>query len=241
VPQEKAEAVVLRGVDYSETSRIVTFLSPRRGRLTCIAKGARRKNSALSPILDTFNQVELVYYWKEGRAIHTLGEASLLHGFPGIKRDLERSCFGALPLELASRTAHDNEPSEAFYDALLQGLKGLEGWKDSARFHCAWQVARLLAAAGFAPELAHCVHCGGEIGHNPGFDMDSGGVCGQCPSERRYGPGAYAALADLFEAADRCPPVAHEATVFRMVRAYMIRQTETDYRSLRVLHDMFGG
>ena len=161
-------------------------------------------------------------------------------GANGIKRDLERGCFGAVPLELASRTAHDNEPSEAFYDTLLHGLKGLETWSGSARFHCAWQLARLLAAAGFAPELARCVHCGGEIGHNPGFDIDSGGVCGQCPSDRRYGPEEFAALVALFDAVDRCPPVAHEATVFRMVRAYMIRQTETDYRSLRVLHDMFG-
>ena len=77
--QEKAEALVLRGVDFSETSRIITFLSPERGLLTCIAKGVRRKGSPLASVLDTFNHVELVYYWKEGRGVHTLGEASLLH------------------------------------------------------------------------------------------------------------------------------------------------------------------
>ena len=56
VSQEKTEAIVLRGVDFSESSRIVTFLSPERGRLTCIAKGARRKNSGVSAVLDTFNR-----------------------------------------------------------------------------------------------------------------------------------------------------------------------------------------
>ncbi len=240
MPQEKTEALVLRGVDYSETSRIITFLSPERGRLTCIAKGARRKNSPLAAILDTFNHVELIYYWKEGRGVHTLAEASLLHPFPGIKRDLERCSFGAVPLELASRTAHDNEPSRAFYRTLLHGLGRLEQWKGSARLHCAWQLARLLAAAGFAPELDHCVQCGGEIGHNPGFDLDGGAVCGQCTIERRCGWSQLDALKALFSATDQCPEVEHVDALFRMVRAYMIRQTETDYRSLRVLHDMFG-
>ncbi len=238
--QEKAEALVLRGVDYSETSRIVTFLTPERGKLTCIAKGVRRKNSPLASILDTFNQVELVYYWKEGREVHTLGEATLLHGFPGIKRDLERCSFGAVPLELASRTAHDNEPSHDFYRTMLAGLSDMERWRGTARIHCAWQLARLLVSAGFAPELGHCVHCEGKIGHNPGFDLDGGAVCDRCPAERRYARPIFDALAALFQATEGCPQVEHEELLFRLVRAYMTRQTETDYRSLRVLHDMFG-
>lgn len=238
--QEKSEAVVLRGVDYSETSRIVTFLTPGRGLLTCIAKGVRRKNSPLAPVLDTFNHVELVYYWKEGRGIHTLGDASLLHGFSSVKRDLERGSFGAIPLELAAKTAHDNEPSQDFFDTLLRGLMSLTTWSGSARFHATWQMARLLSVAGFAPELHFCVHCGGEIGHNPGFDTGGGVVCGQCPADRRYDAREIAALARLFESADMCPEVEHERALFGLVRAYMIRQTETDYRSLRVLHDMFG-
>jgi DNA repair protein RecO (recombination protein O) len=240
VSQEKAEAIVLRGVDYSETSRIVTFLTPERGLLTCIAKGVRRKNSALAPILDTFNRVELVYYWKEGRAVHTLGEASLLHPFSGIKGDLERSCFGAVPLELAVKTAHDNEPSQTFYSTLLHGMTCLEHWDGSARLHCAWQLARLLVAAGFAPELGCCVHCGGEIGHNSSFDLDGGAVCGQCPAERNLPRQALDDLAQLFDTAEGCPPVASDRALFATVRAYMCRQTESDYRSLRVLQDMFG-
>lgn len=237
--QEKSEAIVLRGVDYSETSRIMTFLTPRRGRLTCIAKGVRRKNSPLAATLDTFNQVELVYYWKEGRGVHTLGEASLLKGYSGIKRDLERGCYGAVPLELADRTAHDNEPSTDFYETLVQGLDQLNDWTGSARLHCTWQLARLLTVAGFAPELGHCVQCGGEIGHNPGFDMDGGAVCGTCPIARRYTSREFDSLVTLFRSAAACPNVEHDDTLFRIVRAYMTRQTESDYRSLRVLHDMF--
>lgn len=237
--QEKAEAHVLRGVDFSETSRIITFLTPERGRLTCIAKGVRRKNSALGPVLGTMNRVELIYYWKEGRSVQTLAEASLLNAYPDTKRDLERGAFAAFPLEIATRVAHDNEPSRAFHGALQRGLESLETWRGDARAHCCWQVARLLAAAGFAPELDRCVQCGGVIGDNPGFDLGGGVLCGAC----RTGPGlslaAWDALRALFGATDRCPEVAAIPAVFRLLREYTARQTESDYRSLRVLDEMF--
>ena len=110
--QEKTEGVVLRGVDFSESSRIVTFLTPDRGRLTCMAKGARRRNSRLGPVLDTLNRVELVYFWKEGRDVQPLAEATLLDGFPGVKGDIERSLHTAVPLEVAYKVAQANEPSQ---------------------------------------------------------------------------------------------------------------------------------
>lgn len=238
--QEKAEAHVLRGVDFSETSRIITFLTPARGRLTCIAKGVRRKNSVLAPVLGTMNRVELVYYWKEGRSVQTLAEASLLNGYPNTRRDLERGAFAAFPLEIATRVAHENEPSEAFYAALSRGLDGLEAWRGDARAHCCWQVARLLEAAGFAPDLTRCVHCQREIGDNPGFDLDGGAVCARCTAERRISPAVYRSLCALFAARDGCPSVEAVLEVFRLLRAYASRQTESDFRSLRVLDEMFG-
>ena len=58
------EAVVLRKVDYSETSLIVTVLTPDFGRMALLAKGARRKCSPVVPALDTFNRVDLTFTWK---------------------------------------------------------------------------------------------------------------------------------------------------------------------------------
>ena len=237
--QEKSEAHVLRGVDFSETSRIITFLTPARGQVTCIAKGVRRKNSALAPVLDTMNLVELVYYWKDGRSVQTLGEASLLESFPRVKHDLERGAFAAFPIEIALKVAHENEPCEVFYRALSRGLYSLNAWDGDARAHCCWQAARLLAAAGFTPELRQCVQCGREIGDNSGFDYSAGAVCGACTPDRRLDRATRDDLRALFAAEETCPPLRSAADTFRVIRAYAARQTESNYRSLRVLDDMF--
>ncbi len=238
--QEKTEAVVLRGVDFSETSRIVTFLTPHRGRMACLAKGVRRKNSPLGAALDTFNRVELVYYWKDGRQVQTLAEAALLDGFPGIKARLEHSAYAGFPLELAYKVAHENEPSAALYAVLVHGLERLAEWPCDARTHAGWQVMRLVQAAGFAPVLDQCVQCGGPLPETPGFSYAGGAVCRGCASDRRLSAEEFTALRDMAAAAAGCPWEQAPASVFHVLRQYAARHLETDFRSARVLEDMFG-
>lgn len=242
VSLEKTEALVLRGVDFSESSRIVTFLTPGRGRLVCIVKGARRKNSPFTGVLETFNRVELVYYWKEGRQTQILGEAALLDEFAGLKRDLERVSYAGWPLEVAARVAHENEPSEELFAALAEGLASLCAWPGSARLHACWQVLGLLNAAGFAPSLEACVRCGSlQIPDAPGFALDGGVVCAGCAGNRRLSADAYR-LARMLEMGG-CPAevasLAH-AELFDVLAAYVAHQTEMEFRSVRVLKQMFG-
>ncbi|MEA3365547.1 MAG: DNA repair protein RecO, partial [Candidatus Hydrogenedentes bacterium] len=154
--QERTEALVLRGVDFSETSRIVTFLTPDRGKMACMAAGARRAKSSLSGVLDTFNRLEVVYYWKDGRSVQKLGEVSILDTYPAIKANLEKSVYAAFPLEMAYKAAQENEPSEELYSVLVRGLKAMAGWSGEARTHAAWQAVHLLAVAGFEMALVPC-------------------------------------------------------------------------------------
>ena len=109
--QERTEAIVLKAIDFSESSCIVTLFCPERGRLTCMAKGVKRPKSQLAGLLDSFNRIEALYGWKESRSVQQLFDGSLLERYAGIKGDLEKSVYGAFLLELMYRIAHENEPS----------------------------------------------------------------------------------------------------------------------------------
>ena len=241
MPQERTEAVVLRGVDFSESSRIVTFLSPERGRLVCMAKGARRPKSPLSAVLDTMNRVELVYYWKEGRGVQVAGEVALLDGFGLIKGHLEKAAFASFALEVAGKVAHENEPSRALYATLARGLAGLAAWTGDVRAHVCWQVVQLLSVAGYEPALDVCVVCGNAISETPGFSYAGGTTCGACPADRRLTSEDYACLRALIENREGCPSLRQVGGVYGLLRHYAARQLETDLSSVRVLDEMFGG
>jgi DNA repair protein RecO (recombination protein O) len=235
VPQERSEAVVLRGVDFSETSRIVTFLTPGRGKMACMALGARRTKSALGGAVDTLNRLELVYYWKDGREVQKLAEAALLDGYGAVKADLDKSLYVGFPLELVYKVAHENEPSEALYATLVRGLEGLTRWTRDARTHVCWQVIRLLGVAGFAPALAACAECGRALESADGFSFAGGAVCGGCRWDVRLSGEEYRVLRALAEREDACPEVEASPRVFRVLRRYAARQIDSDFRSVRVI------
>jgi DNA repair protein RecO (recombination protein O) len=46
------EAIVLSRLDYGEADRILTLFTPTRGKLSVIAKGARKPTSRAGPHLD---------------------------------------------------------------------------------------------------------------------------------------------------------------------------------------------
>ena len=48
------KAYVIHSRPYKETSLIVTFLTEKKGKITAVAKGAKRKNSRLSGNLEPF-------------------------------------------------------------------------------------------------------------------------------------------------------------------------------------------
>ena len=233
--QERSEAIVIRGVDFSETSRIVTFLTPDRGKLTCMATGVKRAKSPLAAVLDTFNRVEIVYYWKEGRSVQKLGEAALLDAFQSLKGDVEKSVYAAFPLEVALRVAQVDEPSRALSQALADGLRDLAAWQGPAKAHVSWIAYRMLAASGFEPNL--------ERGPEPGpirFSYDSGVVDADMPADRTLSLQELESLQAMAASPGTCPVDGIDPRVFESIRRYAARQADCEFRSLRVIDQMFG-
>ncbi len=234
---EHTEAVVVRGVDYSQTSRIVTFVTPRRGRVACLVKGARRPGSAAAAALDTFNRVEIGLVWKDSRSVQTLTDCYAIDAYPALKADLDKGACGAVALEIASRTAHENEPSEELFAALVQGLEGLAAWSGPAEIFTCRVLLRLLAAAGFAPTLDRCCVTGAAIEGACGFSLDGGVTrvtakidCDLAAPER--------ALLQQLAGDGACPESGAGVKLLQLLCAYTERQMDFTLRSVRVLDQL---
>ena len=238
---ERTEAIVLRGVDFSETSRVVTLFCPERGRMACLAKGARRRGSPLAGALDTFNRVDVVYYWKASRSVQQMAECSVIDAFAGIKSDLSKSMFATFPLEIVSKVAHENEPSQELYAVLTRGLESLDRWTGDARFHACWLAYRLLAAAGFEPSVERCCFTGEPVsGSRPGFSYAGGVTVQSDRNDRRLSEEGYAALTAMAASRETCPDAEAGQETFEVLARYAAFQLDTKFRSVRVIAEMSG-
>jgi DNA repair protein RecO (recombination protein O) len=227
-------------VDFSETSRIVTFLTARRGLITCIAKGVRRKNSPLAATLDTFNSVELVYYWKDSRSVQTLADASLIYGFPVLKCDLTSMALAAFVVELAQKAGRENNPSPLLYASLQAGLRAIESSDGAPWGAAAWCALRLLQAMGYAPAIADCALCGEVLTSGAGFSWRGGVVCSRCAADAPLTLEVYEVLLALNEAETPVLDIAADDAreVLRLLWRFAERHLESGFRSINVIRQV---
>lgn len=190
MPTLRTQALILRSVDYGESDRIFHLLVPERGRVTAIAKGARRSVKRFGGTLDFFNLLHVQLERRRG-GMSRLEHARLVGHFPALRRDPVRFALGSYLLELLDRLAPEGggprDMRRLFHFA--QGSLGLlERQRADAALRTVLEL-RALDALGLRPELRRCVGCGREIrdGARVRFHVPDGGpVCGAC-GERRTG------------------------------------------------------
>lgn len=149
----RTEAVVLRSMEYGETSRIVTLFTRTKGKISVLAKGARHPKSRFGATLQPMSYIQAVYYYKPGRGLQTLSESAHIEVFHRIGRDLERISAGLRIVELVQALMEEEEQQPLVFDLLLQVLH----WLDAAEANVAnllpYFQLKLAAVLGFSPAI----------------------------------------------------------------------------------------
>ena len=183
-PLDDVPALVLRVVEFGEADLIVHLLTPTRGRVTAMAKHARKSVRRFPGSLDLFNQLEVKIHPRRRGGMPLLDRARLVDPFLALRDDPVRYGLACYVMELLARLAPEEgvgpEMREIFAFA-LEALEALEHGHPDARMRVLVEL-RALDALGMRPELRHCVRCGREAtGASVHFHVADGGVvCRAC-------------------------------------------------------------
>lgn len=184
---EKDLAIVLRVVDFSETSCVVTVFTRGRGKISALAKGARRPKSPFEAALDLLAVCRIVFLHKSSDALDLLTEAKLERRFRAAQNDLSRLYAGYYVAELLAGMTDEDDPHPELFDAAEATLKELDNDGEIASVILRFEMTAL-EQLGHLPSLADCVGCGGSIAGSQrvAFGMLAGGVlCSQCRQGER--------------------------------------------------------
>jgi DNA repair protein RecO (recombination protein O) len=176
----RTEAIVLRSIRYGEADRILHIYTPNHGRLSAIAKGARRARSRFGARLEPFFHIQLMLH--EGRSdlltvtgVDTVAVHGRLRDHATTLDSAARAC------DAVTRLFETSDPHPEVFQLLANELGLLESDAVHARpgNGLAFRL-KLLLAAGIVPQLAACAVCG-ETHHLRGFSGAAGGVvCSAC-------------------------------------------------------------
>jgi DNA repair protein RecO (recombination protein O) len=189
----RTEAIVLRSIRYGEADRILHLYTPDRGRLSAIAKGARRARSRFGARLEPFFHVRAVLH--EGRSeLLTVTGVDTVAAHGRLRDQAATLDAAARACDAVTRLFETSDPHPEVFRLLANELGLLDSDPAQARpgNGLAFRL-KLLLAAGIVPQLAACAACG-ETEHLSGFSGAAGGVvCIACEaaafslSEDAYG------------------------------------------------------
>ena len=191
----QTEALVLRVIEFGESDRIVHLLVPDSGRLTAIAKGARRSVRRFPGTLDLFNHLRIAVDARRATSMARLDQATLVHSFGGLRAASARFALGCYLVELLDRLAPEGAAradARRLFAFALAALDHASRAPLDLRLRPLLEL-RALDALGLRPELRRCVRCGDELRGSDadagagvsraavGFHVAEGGpVCGRC-------------------------------------------------------------
>lgn len=150
---ERTAGFVLRTRPCTETSLIVHWLTRDFGRISTIAKGARRPKSPFAGKLDLFYLADLSFYQSRRSDLHTLSEVAVRDFHPALRRDLGRfqqSCYFAQLIEQSTETG---TPLPGLFHLFEETLAALATFPPSGIAVYAFE-AKLLAELGLTPAVA---------------------------------------------------------------------------------------
>lgn len=124
MPTITTEGIVIRRSNFGEADRILTVLTPFRGKMKVVAKGVRRITSRRAGNVELLNNVKLHIFVRIGMPILT--EAESLNTYSKIKSDLILSSYGSYIAELVERLTAENQPAPEVYKLVVDILNLLE-------------------------------------------------------------------------------------------------------------------
>ncbi len=242
----RTHAIVLQIRDLGEADRILVVFTPGHGKVSIIAKGARKARSRMGPYLDYFSEVAL--HLTRGRDLDVVTSVNSIDQHTNLRTDIDAYGHAAHFAELVRDLTQERQENPRVYQLLSSSLvllnDGVEPWHVARHFELG-----LLITLGYSPELFHCVNCQRNLDAVPNrFSSGLGGMlCPLCasldPSAILLSVNAQKYLRTLSRSG-LCSviglqPSEHERQeISQAIASYLRHVGERDFNSLRVLGTM---
>lgn len=242
----RTEAIVLKRTNFGEADRLLTLYSKEFGKISAIAKGARKPQSRKTGHVELFMRSK--FFIAKGRNLDIITQAEMVDPHAPLREDLMRVSHASYAVELLNRFTVEEDPHSGIYDLSDQTLSRYSEM-DDLELVTRYYELRLLSLTGFQPRLYHCASCGEDIlEQDQFFSPELGGIL--CPNCRHADPRAVPISASAVKVlrylqTRNWDTVKHlhmraetKAELERVMHKYILHTLERELKSVDFLHQL---
>ena len=179
---EKTKAIIIKAIDYKENDKLIWAYCEELGKITFIAKGAKKSKSKNLSLTLPLCFGEYIFF--KGRNLYNLQEGKIINSFQGLLNNLDKLTYSSYVCELIDICVQDAEVNKTLFRDFITCLYLLN--TDAMDYELLIRAfeLRLLNATGYGLEFDKCCICKKSIGTSDYISLSHfGGVCVECNKE----------------------------------------------------------
>ncbi|HNX81592.1 MAG TPA: DNA repair protein RecO [Candidatus Omnitrophota bacterium] len=176
----KTDAIVLKRMDFRETSVIAHFFTRDFGKVHGILKGIRKDPRKFASSVDICTHNEIVFYRSRTSDLHLVSHCDMKNGFGSGRPDMIKTAVASLMMELIHSVMEQEDRNEEVFDLALECLRQLDTTDNPEKVLTIFKI-KILTLSGFRPHFDSCVSCQSKIAGETRFSLAMGGLlCSRC-------------------------------------------------------------
>ena len=183
-PREyQTEAIVIRKTKLGEADSILTFFTPRLGKIQGFARSLRKPRSRLAGHLELLTHSNVSFV--RGHNIDTITGAQTINAFIPMKNDLWLMSCGIYMAELVNQFTAEHQEHYDIFKLLLETLDLLIRAENKELVLRCFEL-HLLENAGYRPQLRECLVCHKQLEPVTNYFSSAAGgiICPECAATR---------------------------------------------------------
>ena len=153
----KINGVILSESNVGDFDKMLTMLTPGVGKISCVAKGARRPKSALLAGTQIFCFGEYLMF--KGSQTYHINSVEPIEVFYNLRTDLDKLKYAVHINKIVQDVTHENQNCYKILQLLLNTLYTIaETNKDLDLVVSVFKI-KLVCFLGFTPQITKCVNC----------------------------------------------------------------------------------
>lgn len=180
----KVKGVVIKEIPYKENDKIITLMTDSLGKISCMARGAKKTNSALLASCQLLVYSEFVLY--KGTSFYHINSAEIIDTFYNLRIDLDKLERAYEITKSLNNLVYENQETEGVLSLYLNTLFVIANKEMSFNYVQSVFRLKLLALLGYSPSIVKCVNCNThmvekEQDNNYYYSYNMNNVlCGEC-------------------------------------------------------------
>ena len=174
----KMKGIVIAENNMGDFDKMLTILTPGSGKISCVAKGARRPKSTLLAGTQLLCFGEYVMY--KGQEHYTINSCDTIEIFYNLRTDFEKLTYATDITKIIQDVTNENENSYKILQLYLNTLYMLSETDTNPKFIESVFKIKLLCFLGFKPKIEQCAICGNKDNLHFFSIKDNGLKCDNC-------------------------------------------------------------